>query len=85
MINPITSAVPPQAAAQTTGARTPSPKAEKASAPSAAAVPTDTVKISSAAAALAELTETAAQTAKEAGAGDPQAQRLLAKEEAERQ
>jgi hypothetical protein len=39
------------------------------------------VTISSAGrAALAEATETAAQTAKEAGAGDQQAQRLVAKE-----
>ncbi|MGD0282978.1 MAG: hypothetical protein ABSB95_11520 [Dissulfurispiraceae bacterium] len=45
----------------------------------------DTVQVSSAAqAALQEATETAAQTAKEASAGDHQAQRLLAKEAAAR-
>jgi len=43
----------------------------------------DTVQLSSAAqAALKELTETPAQTAQEAGGGDLQAQRLLAKETA---
>ena len=43
----------------------------------------DTVQVSSAAQAmLQEATETSAQTAKEASAGDHQAQRLLAKEAA---
>ena len=46
-------------------------------------VPADTVKISSAAKnAEQEATETAAQTAREASGGDPQAQRLLAREAA---
>ena len=46
---------------------------------------TDTVQISSSASALMqEVQETAAQTAQEAGRGDRQAQRLLAKEEAAR-
>ena len=45
----------------------------------------DTVQISSSASALMqEVQETAAQTAQEAGRGDRQAQRLLAKEEAAR-
>ena len=44
-------------------------------------VPVDTVQLSSAAQkALQEATETQAQTAKEAGKGDMQAKRLLAKE-----
>jgi hypothetical protein len=50
---------------------------------SPAAVPTDTVTISSAAqAVLKEITETPAQTIKEAAGGDSQAKRLLAKEAA---
>ena len=43
---------------------------------------TDTVKISTAAKALQELTETSTQTPKEAASGDTQAQRLLTKESA---
>jgi hypothetical protein len=43
---------------------------------------TDTVKISVAAQALQEATETQAQTTKEAGSGDVQARRLLAQEAA---
>lgn len=46
-------------------------------------VPIDEVQLSSAAqAALRETVETPAQTAKEAGSGDMQAKRLLAKQEA---
>lgn len=46
-----------------------------------ASAPADTVQISNAAqAALKETLETSAQTAKEAGGGDRQAQRLMAKE-----
>jgi len=46
-------------------------------------IPTDSVQISSAArAALQETIETPAQTAKEASAGDRQAQRILAREAA---
>jgi hypothetical protein len=46
-------------------------------------VPSDTVKLSGAAqAALREALETPAQTAKEAGTGDLQAKRLLAKQAA---
>jgi hypothetical protein len=44
--------------------------------------PTDTVQISAAAQALQESAETSAQTTREAGAGDVQAQRLLAKQSA---
>ncbi len=48
-------------------------------------IPTDTVQISNAAkAALQETIETPAETAKEASGGDRQAQRLLAKEAAEK-
>lgn len=58
-------------------AATPSPApAPKASSPAA------TVNISSAATAIQESLETSAQTAKEAGHGDQQAVRLLAREAA---
>ena len=50
----------------------------------AARIITDTVQISSAAQALQEAIESPAQTAKEASAGDHQAQRLLAREAAAR-
>ena len=46
------------------------------------AEPTDTVKISVAAQAMQEATETPQQTAKEAQGGDQQAKRLVAKEAA---
>jgi len=46
------------------------------------AVATDTVQISAAAKVLQESVETSVQTSQEARSGDPQAQRLLAKEEA---
>ena len=56
-----------------------------ASSPASKARTSTTVTISSAARrALAEATETAAQTAKEAGGGDIQAQHLLAKKAAEK-
>ena len=68
-------ATPHQAAAPVTSANS---KTTPAKAPAAAS---DQVHLSSAAlAALQEASETPAQTAKEAGAGDHQAQRLLAKE-----
>jgi hypothetical protein len=78
MINPVSSAtqVQAQAAVQPSAARQPAPAAK---APPAA---TDTVKISVAAQAAQELTETSVQTAKEARSGDVQAQRLQAKEAA---
>ena len=78
MVSPVTSVTPvqAQAAVQPSAARQPAP-AERAQ-PAAA----DTVKISVAAQALQEATETQAQTTKEAGSGDVQAQRLQAKEAA---
>jgi len=49
-------------------------------------VPIDKVQLSSAAqAALREAVETPAQTAKEAGSGDMQARRMLAKQEASKE
>jgi len=55
----------------------------QASSSTASAQASYTVSISNAArAALAEATETSVQTAQEAGHGDRQAQRLLAKEQA---
>jgi hypothetical protein len=85
MINPVSHAQP-QAVEQTAAAQAAPQKAQATPAPApAATLPTDTVNISSTAAAMAkELNETAAQTAKEAAGGDHQAQRLLAREEAER-
>jgi hypothetical protein len=78
MVRPVAS--PPQvraqAAVQPPAARQPA-TAEK---PQPAA--TDTVKISVAAQALQEATESQAQTTKEAGSGDVQARRLLAQEAA---
>ena len=77
MISSVASASVTQAVVPSTSTSkaAPQPKA------SAASVPTDTVKISSAASKMMqEATESAAQTAKEAGAGDVQAQKLLAKE-----
>jgi len=63
----------------------PQPQDIKATAPESRPrpVPQDTVQLSGAAqSALREATETPAQTAKEAGSGDMQAKRLLAKQEA---
>ena len=71
--NPTTAAQAQPAAKAAAPSRTPSPSP----------VVADTVQISNAAKALMqEAIETPAQTAKEAGRGDRQAQRLLAKEEA---
>jgi hypothetical protein len=69
---------------------TPPPAAQKASSEPQTAAPSDTsavpqeiVQLSAAAqSALREATETPAQTAKEAGHGDAQAKRLLAKQAA---
>ena len=70
---------------------TPAPAVAKSATPSqnstqpqpTPSIPNDTVQISNAAkAAQLEALETPVQTAKEAGSGDPQAQRLLAKEAA---
>jgi hypothetical protein len=81
MISAISNAAPAQPAAQP--AATPTQKPTK-SAPQSA--PTDNVQLSTTAqaslAALQEIRETSAQTAQEAGKGDHQAQRLLAKEAA---
>lgn len=77
MSDPVGSVTQIQPAAQPADARA------KAPAPTAQPVPSDTVQLSNAAqAALREALETPAQTAKEAGAGDIQAKRLLAKEAA---
>ena len=80
MVSPVTS--PPQVQAQAevqpAAARQPAAAAQ----PQAAA--TDTVRISVAAQAMQEATETQAQTTKEAGSGDVQARRLLAQEAAGR-
>ena len=66
-----------QAAAQASDVR------EKPPEPRPQRIPIDSVQLSSAAqAALREIVETPAQTAKEAGTGDAQAKRLLAKQEA---
>lgn len=62
------------------------PKGKAAKAPPTQALPHENVTLSSAAqAALQEALETPAQTAKEAGTGDMQARRLLAKEAAEKE
>ncbi len=83
MISSVSSATQTQPVATTTS--TSAQKApQKASQPSSSSG--DTVQISQAAqtmlAAMKEATETSAQTSKEAGQGDLQAQRLLAKEQA---
>jgi hypothetical protein len=80
MINAISNATAAEPVAQPTGTSTQkAPQAEPKSPGSA-----DSVQLSKAAqatlAALQEISETSAQTAKEAGHGDLQAQRLLAKE-----
>jgi hypothetical protein len=74
----------PQAAVQpqVTRQSAPAPQPQPAAAPKPQPPVTDTVQISAAAKALQEAIETSAQTAHEAGAGDAQAQRLLAKEAA---
>ncbi len=84
MIAGISHATTPQPVAKTTTA---APKKPALSKPPAAAH-TDTVELSQTAqaalAALQEASETPAQTAKEASQGDVQAQRLLAKETAQK-
>ena len=82
MITAISNATQTRPAAPSTGTSTHKPtQSEAKSDPS-----TDSVQLSNAAqaalAALKEAAETPAQTAKEAGNGDLQAQRLLAKEAA---
>ncbi len=84
MISPISN-VQAHAVTQTSAATQPQGKPEAAApASTASSVPQDTVTISSSAAAMSkELTETSAQAAKEASAGDMQAKHLQAKEAAE--
>jgi len=78
MSGQVTSVTQPQPAPQPTDVRAKAPEPRPQPAPPAA-----TVQLSSAAqAALREAMETPAQTAKEAGTGDAQAKRLLAKEAA---
>ena len=75
----------PLTASKTAAQPVSQPAAQPASQGPAASVPVDTVQISSTAVALSkELTETSVQTAKEAGAGDIQAQKLVAKQAAAR-
>jgi hypothetical protein len=82
MVSAISSATQTQPVARSTETSTQKPTRPQ---PKAAAA-TDSVQLSAAAqaalAALLEATETPAQTAQEAGQGDLQAQRLLAKESA---
>ena len=81
MISAISSAAQTQPVAQSAG-----PSTQKPAKPTPQSAPMDTVRLSSTAqarlAALQEVRETPAQTTKEAGQGDRQAQRLLAKESA---
>ena len=75
MITPVSSGVQHAADHQ--------PQASQKSAPAKGqATKTDTVHLGGAASAVQEVYETAAQTIREAAAGDRQAKRLLAKEEA---
>ncbi len=80
MIGPITSVIQTEPTTATQRASSPKSATSK---PASSTGQTDTVQLSGAAqallAALQEATESPAQTAKEAGAGDPQAQKLLAK------
>jgi hypothetical protein len=78
MVHPISSATQVTAVQPSTAARQPAPAA--AAKPQAPAP--DTVRISVAAKALQELTETSVQTGQEARAGDVQAIKLQAKEAA---
>lgn len=90
MVNPISNLTQTHAAAtqETSTATTQKTSATTQSSPSSQsktqsiATPVDTVQISAAAKALQEITESPAQTSKEAASGDVQAQHLLAKEKA---
>lgn len=76
---------PTQQAGATTQTAGTSQSASATSSKTSASTSSYTVSISNAAhAALAEATETSVQTAQEANSGDHQAQRLLAKEQANR-
>jgi len=80
MISPVSSATQAQNVVPTA-----SVKEKSAPSTTQTAATADTVQISSSAkAALQEANETAAQTIQEAGKGDHQAQRLMAKHAAER-
>jgi hypothetical protein len=81
MSNTISSAVQAQPAAHVNTIQSAPSKAQPAA---AQPLPTDTVQISAAAQALKEATENPAQTAREAAGGDRQAQRLLAREAADK-
>jgi len=82
MVSAISNATQTQVVAQSTGTPTEKPTQSEPQ----SATGTDSVQLSNAAqamlAAVQEAKETPAQTAKEAGHGDLQAQRLLAKEAA---
>jgi hypothetical protein len=87
MVNPITSATHTDPTTASTTQTEPTAKSATSGQKSTQTQPLsttkDTVHVSSAAqAALQEALETQAQTVKEAGSGDQQAQRLLAKEAA---
>jgi hypothetical protein len=85
MLSAVTSATHAQPVAPTAGTSSTKSTQSKPQ-PTKASGGQDTVQLSSAAqamlAALKESSETPAQTAQEAGSGDPQAQRLLAKQAA---
>jgi len=78
MLTPITQVPQAQATAQPAATRQPSPQ------PRPQPTATDTVTLSAAAALRQELTETTAQTAREATQGDIQARNLMAREAAEK-
>ena len=81
MISPITTTVQPQPVVLPEPVAQPTTPSHPSSITKVGPVPSDTVSISSVAAAmLKEAVETSVQTAKEAAGGDLQAQRLLAKE-----
>ena len=86
-LNAISNTTQPLPVAQS-GAPSSQKPVQSKSQPAAASAAADTVQLSSAAqaalAAVQELRETSAQTAKEARGGDRQAQRLLVKEAAAR-
>ena len=78
MISPVSSVTQAQNVIQTASV------SKKSVQPTPQPVATDAVRISSAAQAMQETNETPAQTVQEAGKGDHSAQRLLAREVAER-
>ena len=80
MITPIApaAATQPTTKPETTPSPTPQPSPQTKARPTS----TDTVKISAAAAQQQELTETSAQTVREASHGDQQARNLLARQAA---